>query len=96
MIMALPQAKESDFIFVVERTFNASRERVWKAWTDKDQVSKWFGPKGCTILKMEVDLRAGGKCSYGMKFGEMGTMWGQWAYGSEGARETGRHRFFHR
>ena len=28
--------------FVIERTFNASIERVWKAITDRDQMKKWY------------------------------------------------------
>ena len=28
--------------FVIERTFNASIERVWKAITDKDQMKEWY------------------------------------------------------
>ncbi len=28
--------------FVIERTLNASAERVWKAITDRDQMEKWY------------------------------------------------------
>jgi uncharacterized protein YndB with AHSA1/START domain len=28
--------------FVIERTLNASAERVWKAITDKDQMKEWY------------------------------------------------------
>ncbi len=28
--------------FVIERTFNASIEKVWKAITDKDQMKQWY------------------------------------------------------
>ena len=28
--------------FVIERTFNASIERVWKAITDRDQMKQWY------------------------------------------------------
>jgi uncharacterized protein YndB with AHSA1/START domain len=28
--------------FVIERTFNAPVEKVWKAITDKDQMKKWY------------------------------------------------------
>lgn len=28
--------------FVIERTFNAPVERVWKAITDKDQMKQWY------------------------------------------------------
>jgi uncharacterized protein YndB with AHSA1/START domain len=28
--------------FVIERTYNASIEKVWKAITDKDQMKQWY------------------------------------------------------
>jgi len=28
--------------FVIERTYNASTEKVWKAITDKDQMKQWY------------------------------------------------------
>jgi uncharacterized protein YndB with AHSA1/START domain len=30
---------------VVSRTFNAPQERVWRAWSDPDEVMKWWGRK---------------------------------------------------
>jgi uncharacterized protein YndB with AHSA1/START domain len=29
---------------VVTRVFHAPRERVFRAWTDPDEVAAWFGP----------------------------------------------------
>jgi uncharacterized protein YndB with AHSA1/START domain len=28
--------------FVIERTFNASADRIWKAISDKDQMKQWY------------------------------------------------------
>jgi uncharacterized protein YndB with AHSA1/START domain len=46
----------------IERTFDAPRELVWKAFTDPDQLSQWFGPVGYTTPRdsISVDARAGG------------------------------------
>ncbi len=33
---------------VITRTFDAPRSVVWKAWTDPEQIAKWWGPKGFT------------------------------------------------
>jgi uncharacterized protein YndB with AHSA1/START domain len=43
------------------RILSAPRELVYKAWTEPEHVSKWWGPNGfrCTIQKM--DLRPGGE-----------------------------------
>ncbi len=45
---------------VVTRTFAAPRERVFKAWTDPNQLSRWFGPSDEYTAKAQVDLRVGG------------------------------------
>lgn len=42
------------------RTVDAPRERVWKAWTDPEQVAEWWGPNGFTNTIHEMDVRPGG------------------------------------
>jgi len=49
---------------VFERTFDAPRERVWKAFTDPELVPRWWGPHGTTTRVAEMDVRAGGKWRY--------------------------------
>lgn len=46
---------------VIERTFDAPRELVWKAWTEPERMMRWWGPKGFTCPHCEIDLRVGGK-----------------------------------
>ena len=46
---------------VMERTFAASPEQVFDAFTDPDQLTKWWWPNGFTCPSAEVDLRVGGK-----------------------------------
>ena len=45
---------------VIERTFDAPRELVWKAWTDPEHMMRWWGPRGFTSPACEIDLRVGG------------------------------------
>jgi len=45
--------------FVLERTFDAPRELVWKTWTEPDLVSRWYGPNVETIIH-RLDPRPGG------------------------------------
>jgi uncharacterized protein YndB with AHSA1/START domain len=52
---------------VIERVFDAPRERVWEAWTEPEQVKKWWGPKEFTAPSIESDFREGGKYLYCMK-----------------------------
>jgi uncharacterized protein YndB with AHSA1/START domain len=46
---------------VITRIFDAPRELLWKAWTDPDMVTKWWGPKDFTAPVCKLDLRVGGK-----------------------------------
>src|SRR3954466_7361108 len=46
---------------VLERVFDAPRERVFAAWTDTKQVQKWWGPRGFDAPRCEWDARPGGK-----------------------------------
>ena len=39
------------------RVFAAPRERVFRAWTDREEVARWWWPWSPTV---EIDLRAGG------------------------------------
>ena len=45
---------------VVTRVFDASIERVWKAWTDPEYVKQWWGPTGFTCTLAEMEFREGG------------------------------------
>ena len=46
---------------VIERVFNASRERVFDAFTRPEHLRKWWGPKVVEIPLAEFDARPGGK-----------------------------------
>ncbi|MEL7128372.1 MAG: SRPBCC domain-containing protein [Pseudomonadota bacterium] len=46
-------------IYVLERVFNAPREQVWRAWTEKDLLSHWYGPGVETVIHA-LDVRVGG------------------------------------
>ena len=52
---------------VVTRVFDAPRELVWKAWTDPKYVMQWWGPKGFTSPRCEIDFRVGGKFLFCMR-----------------------------
>jgi len=45
---------------VLERTLNAPRELVWRAWTDPKLLKQWFAPKPYEISELEMDLSPGG------------------------------------
>jgi uncharacterized protein YndB with AHSA1/START domain len=58
----------------IERVFDAPVEKVWTAWTDPAEVSKWWGPKGFTSPENHIDLQVGGKYVFVMQ-GPAGTEW---------------------
>jgi uncharacterized protein YndB with AHSA1/START domain len=45
---------------IATRVLDATRERVWKAYTDPEQLSKWWGSPGATIETHEIDVSPGG------------------------------------
>jgi len=46
---------------VITRIFDAPRKLVWKAWTEPEQMKRWWGPEGFTAPVIKIDLRVGGK-----------------------------------
>ena len=48
--------------FTITRVFDAPRELVWKAWTDPEQVTEWYGPRGISTPRstISMDVRPGG------------------------------------
>ena len=45
---------------VITRTFDAPRELVFKAWTERERVMFWLGPEGFECFDFEMDGRVGG------------------------------------
>lgn len=66
--------------FVISRIFDAPRQQVWRAWTDREELMKWFGPKGCTLPHATLDLRPGGIFHYAMRTQDGHEMWGKWTF----------------
>jgi uncharacterized protein YndB with AHSA1/START domain len=52
---------------VATRVFDVPREVVFRAWTDRDQLQRWWGPKGFTNPVCEVDVRPGGAIRIDMR-----------------------------
>ena len=55
--------------YVLERTFNASRDLVWRTWTEPEFLARWYGPNVETIVH-KLDVRPGGLWLNEMKWGE--------------------------
>ena len=55
-------------IYVLERTFDAPRDLVWRTWTDPSLLPRWYGPRVETIIH-RLDLEPGGLWLVEMKWG---------------------------
>jgi len=54
----LASTGKRDLVFT--RVFDATVEQVWKAWTDPEQVKRWWGPDGFSCPFARIDFREGG------------------------------------
>ena len=64
----------------IAHTFNAPRERVWQAWTEPEQMMRWWAPKSFTTHSCRIDLRIGGKYLYCMRSPEGQDTWATGVY----------------
>jgi uncharacterized protein YndB with AHSA1/START domain len=56
-------AAAADQEVLITRIFEAPRERVFKAWTDPDEVAAWYGPEQFDTPRdrIRIDPRVGGR-----------------------------------
>ena len=47
--------------FVVERTFDASPQRVIAAWADPEAKARWFGNPDQGVAEYQLDFQVGGR-----------------------------------
>jgi len=59
-------AKDKPNELRLTRVYDAPVKAVWDAWTDNEQVAKWWGPRGFSITTHSKDLRPGGHWAYTM------------------------------
>ena len=51
----------------IEKTLNAPVQVVWNAWTQAEQIIKWWAPNGMDAKVIEHDFKVGGKWKYSMQ-----------------------------
>lgn len=64
----------------IEWETSAPKEKVWRAYAEKEMFEKWWGPEGWETTTKEFDFRPGGRVHYGMKCVDENQ--GEW-YGQE-------------
>ena len=45
---------------ILEAMFRATPERVFRAWTEPEEIKAWFGLRKNEVTKAEIDLKVGG------------------------------------
>jgi|SRR3954468_20274296 uncharacterized protein YndB with AHSA1/START domain len=45
----------------LRRRLHALPALVYKAWTEPEQIMRWFGPEGAEMLSAKTDVRVGGR-----------------------------------
>ncbi len=60
MNAALSFPADPDLDLLLEREVDVPRELVWAAWTQPEQLKRWFTPAPWTTIDCEIDLRPGG------------------------------------
>jgi uncharacterized protein YndB with AHSA1/START domain len=50
----------ADRELTVSRVIDAPRLLVFKAWTEPEQIARWWGPKGYSTVEYQMDVRPGG------------------------------------
>jgi uncharacterized protein YndB with AHSA1/START domain len=63
--------------FVINRSFEAPSDVVFKLWTDPDQLSKWLPPSGFTMKMIKANLKKDGTTFYSMSDGKETTFFGK-------------------
>lgn len=56
--------KESAHELIFSRVFAAPVDVVYRAWTDADQLVRWWGPRGFSLTVRVMELKVGGVWEY--------------------------------
>jgi uncharacterized protein YndB with AHSA1/START domain len=78
MVVADPDAAGD--VFTLTRVFAARRDQVFRAWTDREHLMRWWGPAGFTVIDCTNDPRPGGRMHYRLRGPGEVEMWGKWEY----------------
>ena len=66
--------------FIISRTFKTSRKNLWQAFSEVDQLTRWWGAKDFTWTTSTLDFRPGGIFHYCLRSYDGLELWGKFAY----------------
>ncbi len=56
----------ADREFVITRLYDAPAGLLFEAYSKREHIMQWFGPKGWPLTLCEMDFRVGGRYRFGM------------------------------
>ena len=65
----IPLASHNNTTLVLRRTFEASRERVFRAWITPRALEHWLRPRGMGMTVSKLDARVGGSFRFDIENG---------------------------
>jgi uncharacterized protein YndB with AHSA1/START domain len=72
--------EERERELVITRILDAPRDVVFRAWTERDRVARWWGPQGFVTTYCDMDIRPGGAFRVCMRSPEGAEHWKQGIY----------------
>ena len=66
----LSETLNGETSFVINRSYSASVQDIYRAWTNPAQLCKWLPPSGFTMEFLDSDIRKGGRCLSRMSNGD--------------------------
>ena len=57
-------SNESNPTIQVSKSFNASKEKLYKAWTEPEELKQWWKPMDKQLTKVENEITEGGTVRY--------------------------------
>jgi len=64
---AAEQTWSLDREVVIARVYEAPRELVFRMWTEREHLTRWFGPRGFSCQTFEMEARVGGRWRFEMR-----------------------------
>jgi uncharacterized protein YndB with AHSA1/START domain len=66
-----PSPLQEETAVHLTREYPVSREKVWRAWTDPQALSRWFGPGDTQcVTQADMDVRVGGRYDIAFRTGD--------------------------
>lgn len=75
-----PVAAQDQFEVTETRIFSAPPQAVWAAWSEAEQIRKWWGPTGFEAPVADMDFREGGTTLVCMQAPSTPLMCNTWRY----------------